>query len=129
MTISSIGIQFLYRASVRALFYSLIADEKQSKLHNITVAVFILDSFYFVNYNSVRMAMTMSSILINSLTAVPDDAVFSYETDFVEFLSSHNETLPEATLIFYREWLKVNRSTSTARLYFIICRKFAVWTR
>lgn len=46
---------------------------------------------------------------------------------FVNWLTSNGVTLSETALIDYREWLKLNRSTSSAKLYFTICRKLTAW--
>ena len=46
---------------------------------------------------------------------------------FVNWLSDNGVELNENALIDYREWLKLNRSTSSAKLYFTICRKLTAW--
>lgn len=46
---------------------------------------------------------------------------------FVNWLISNDVTLSETALIDYREWLKLNRSVSSAKLYFTICRKLTAW--
>lgn len=46
---------------------------------------------------------------------------------FANWLISNGVKLSETTLIDYREWLKLNRSASSAKLYFTICRKLTAW--
>lgn len=46
---------------------------------------------------------------------------------FINWLISSRVQLSEVALIDYREWLKHNRSTSSAKLYFVICRKLTAW--
>jgi len=47
---------------------------------------------------------------------------------FVAFIQENGAGLNEQTLINFREYSKENFATSTARLYFVVAKKFCQWT-